>query len=591
MQRSGAAEKKSENLSMNLQLPGSDAQNQIAQLARVCPIYPVDTMLQEILAIFHNNENLRTLVLTDQDIPVGLINRNMLNELFSKPFTKELYGNCPVSDFMRVNPLIVATHTTVDDLTRIIVEDKTSAMQDGFILIEDGSCVGVGYGQDLLQLVSERKQEHLFQLAHFDPLTGLSNRLMFLDRLEHACLRAGRTGERMALMFIDLDRFKSVNDTLGHAAGDELLIKVSRRLTQTIRKTDGVARLGGDEFTVLLENVQNEAKTIEIANKLIEALRAPLQIHDLEVTVTASIGISFFPGHASGPEELQRNADVAMYHAKTDGKDRCAVFNRHMLVQSRANLSLEEQLRKAFSRGEFRVHYQPQIDLHSGRIVGVESLLRWDQPDHGLVGPDDFLDLADRLGLMEEIGLFVLNETADQVSDWNARFDIELAASINVTFSQLGSPRLLGMIRKVLSQSGIDPQKLTLELTEQAIMKSPESAQKAIADVKELGIRIAIDDFGTGYSSLGYLLDLPIDILKIDQVFIQGIERGDKAQCLARAILAMARSLNMTVVAEGVETEMQRDFLAQHGCQFVQGFLFSRAEAPETIERDFLLKM
>ena len=576
---------------MNLPLPASETENQVAQLARACPIYSADIKVREILATFHDDENLRTIVLTDHDIPVGLINRYRLNELFSKEFTRELYGNRPVRDFMLSNPVIVTTRTSVDDLTRIIVEDKTQAMDDGFILTEDGRCVGIGYGQDLLQLLSERKQEHLFRLAHFDSLTGLSNRLMFLNRLEQGCLRAERSGQQLTLMFIDLDRFKAINDSLGHAAGDELLVEVSRRFTQLIRKTDEVARLGGDEFTVLLEDVGNEDKAIEIANKLVEAVRAPIQIRDLEVTVTASIGISFFPADASGPEELQQNADAAMYQAKTDGKDRCVVFDSSMLGSGRASLSMEGQLRKALSRGEFRVYYQPQIDLRSERIIGVESLLRWDRPEHGVIGPDQFLEMADRLGLMDEIGFFVLNETVDQISAWGDRFDIELAASVNVTFSQLENPRLLDVLRDLLDRSEINPQKLTFEITEQTIMKSPEKAQRAIAGLKELGIQVAIDDFGTGYSSLGYLLDLPIDILKIDRVFIKSIERGRKAQSLVRAILAMAQNLDMTIVAEGVETVMQRDFIKQHGCHFVQGFLYSRPEAAETVERNFLLKM
>ncbi|MFP4207042.1 MAG: putative bifunctional diguanylate cyclase/phosphodiesterase [Wenzhouxiangella sp.] len=559
---------------MNL-LP-TQKEDQVSQLKRPCPTVQTLTRLLEVYDQFQHDDTLQTLVIMDADRAVGLMNRNMLNELFSRPFTRELYGSSRVAEFMIPDPVIVEVDTSVDDLTRIILDERMSAMQDGFILTEGNRFAGVGFGHDLLALLSERKQQHLFKLAHYDHLTGLPNRLMFVDRLTQACFRAERSGEMVGLLFIDLDRFKEVNDTLGHAAGDELLIRVSERLRSTVRKVDSVSRLGGDEFTVMLEGIPSQQTASEVADKIIASLQRPFGIHGVDVTVTASVGISFFPGQSEDAEELQRNADVAMYKAKTDGKNRHRVFAAHMLVSNRASLSMESDLRNALKRGELEVYYQPQIDLLNHRITGVESLLRWNRPDFGVVGPGDFLRLADELGLMDEIGKFVVEETCRQVVAWRDRLKIELEAAVNLSFSQLENGKLPGFVAQVLKQSGLRAGCLVLEVTEQTIMKSVERSQANIDRLGSLGVQLAIDDFGTGYSSLSYLLNLPIDRLKIDRCFVQGVERGSKARSLTRAILNLAESLDLKVVAEGVETIAQLEFLKQHGCQFVQGFLFSR---------------
>ncbi|NDY95807.1 EAL domain-containing protein [Wenzhouxiangella limi] len=559
---------------MNL-LP-AEQEDQVGQLKKTCPTAPTQTLLSKVHDQFQRDETLQTLVITDADRPVGLMNRNMLNELFSRPFTRELYGSSKVAEFMIPDPVIVETETSVDDLTRIILNEKMSAMQDGFILTHNEQYAGVGFGHDLLQLLSERKQQHLFKLAHYDHLTGLPNRLMFVDRLTQACLRAERSQEMIGLLFVDLDRFKEVNDTLGHAAGDELLIRVSERLRFTVRKVDSVSRLGGDEFTVTLEGIPAEATASEVANKIIASLQAPFAILGVDVTVTASIGISYFPAQAVDAEELQRNADVAMYQAKADGKNRHRAFAEHMLVSDRASLSMESELRNALSRRELEVYYQPQVDLVDQRIIGVESLLRWNRPGHGVVGPGEFLALADELGLMDDIGAFVLRETCRQIVEWKKRLQVELTGAVNLSFSQLENRKLPGFVAQVLKESGLEASGLMLEVTEQTIMNSVERSHANIERLGRLGVQLAIDDFGTGYSSLSYLLNLPIDRLKIDRCFIQGIERGGKARALTRAILNLANSLELRAVAEGVETLSQLDFLKQNGCRFAQGFLFSR---------------
>ncbi|MEE4637922.1 MAG: EAL domain-containing protein [Wenzhouxiangella sp.] len=574
---------------MNL-LP-ADEQDQVSQLKKTCPTSQADTPLCKVYDQFQKDDRLKTVVILEDERAVGLMNRNMLNELFSRPFTRELYGSSKVGEFMIVDPVIVEADTSVDDLTRIILNENMSAMQDGFILTVGGQYAGVGFGHDLLALLSERKQQHLFKLAHYDHLTGLPNRLMFVDRLTQACLRAERTGEMVGLLFIDLDRFKEVNDTLGHAAGDELLIRVSERLSSVVRKVDSVSRLGGDEFTVTLEGIPSQRTASEIADKIIVSLQSPFGIHGVDVTVTASVGISFFPSQSKDADELQRNADVAMYTAKADGKNRHRVFADHMLVSNRASLSMEHELRTALKRGEFEVYYQPQISLLDRRIIGVESLLRWNRPGFGVVGPGDFLRLAEELGLMDEIGVFVVKETCRQVVDWRERLKIELSTAVNLSFSQLENKKLPGFVAQVLKDSGLEANCLVLEVTEQTIMKSVERSQANIDRLGSLGVQLAIDDFGTGYSSLSYLLNLPIDRLKIDRCFIQGVERGAKARSLTCAILNLAESLDLKVVAEGVETIAQLEFLKQHGCRFAQGFLFYRplpaAELEPMLEAGF----
>jgi diguanylate cyclase (GGDEF)-like protein len=559
-----------------MNLEPSDIADQVAQLKRDCPAVQAETLLAKVHALFQSQDQLKSLVILEGESAVGLMNRNMLNELFSRPFTRELYGNSKVSDFMITNPVIVETVTTVDDLTRIILDERMSAMQDGFILTEEGRYAGVGFGHDLLALLSERKQQHLFKLAHYDHLTGLPNRLMFVDRLQQACLRAQRSQETVGLLFIDLDRFKEVNDTLGHAAGDELLIRVSERLCSSVRRIDSVSRLGGDEFTVTLEGIPSATSAQEIAEKLVECLRAPFSIHGVEITVTASIGISFYPDHAEDSEELQRNADVAMYRAKADGKNRHRVFSRDMLVSNRASLSMENDLRRALERGELQVYYQPIIDLSNHCTVGVESLLRWNRPGWGVVGPGEFLGLADELGLMDEFGSFVVRETCKQIVDWNDRLDSNLFGAVNLSFSQLENPKLPSFMAQVLKESNLPASSLILEVTEQTIMKSVDRSVANIERLGRLGVQLAIDDFGTGYSSLSYLLNLPIDRLKIDRCFIQNVERGEKSRSLTRAILNLAKSLGLKVVAEGIETLAQLEFLEHHQCHYAQGFLFSR---------------
>ncbi|MEE4296727.1 MAG: EAL domain-containing protein [Wenzhouxiangella sp.] len=567
-----------------MNLEPSDIADQVAQLKQACPSVQTETFLHKVHDLFQSNDELKSLVILDGDRAVGLMNRNMLNELFSRPFTRELYGNSRVGEFMIQDPVIVESSTSVDDLTRIILNERMSAMQDGFILTEDGRYAGVGFGHDLLALLSERKQQHLFKLAHYDHLTGLPNRLMFVDRLHQACLRAERSQEVVGLLFIDLDRFKEVNDTLGHAAGDELLIRVSERLCATVRRIDSVSRLGGDEFTVTLEGIPSENTAAEVAEKLVETLRAPFSIHGVEVTVTASIGISFFPSHSEDAEELQRNADVAMYRAKADGKNRQVIFARHMLVSNRASLSMENDLRNALENKELEVYYQPIIELASHRIIGVESLIRWNRPGHGIVSPGEFLGLADELGLMDDFGTLVVHETCRQIVDWNSRLDLDLSGSVNLSFTQLENARLPSFTAQVLKQSGLPASNLILEVTEQTIMRSVDRSVANIERLGRMGVQLAIDDFGTGYSSLSYLLNLPIDRLKIDRCFIQNIERGEKSQLLTRAILNLAESLGLKVVAEGIETLEQLKFLETHNCEYAQGFLFSRPLPADEIE-------
>jgi diguanylate cyclase (GGDEF)-like protein/PAS domain S-box-containing protein len=432
-------------------------------------------------------------------------------------------------------------------------------------------------------------EDRIEHQAYHDHLTDLPNRLLFNDRLSLAVAQSRRHRERLTVMFLDLDHFKLINDTMAHSAGDELLRSVSSRLQNVVRQEDTVARMGGDEFTLLLPDVRDEKDAAKIAQGLLEALRAPFFIQGREVFVTGSIGVSMYPSDGTDADTLIKNADSAMYRAKDVGRDNFQFYTPLAQHRAEARLSMETALRHALERGEFFLEYQPQVSLQSGRVVGVEALIRWRHPERGVVPPKEFISLAEEIGLILPIGEWVLRTACEQTMRWQREKGTNLRIAVNLSARQLQSATLLGTVERVLTETGLAPGCLDLEVTESLAMRDTDLTSSVLRQLKRLGIKVSMDDFGTGYSSLSYLKNLPIDRLKIDQLFVREIASNRVDETIVDAVIKMAHSIGLTTVAEGVETVEQNDILARLGCDDMQGFLYSR---PLPVERmsDFVGK-
>ncbi|GBE41615.1 cyclic di-GMP phosphodiesterase Gmr [bacterium BMS3Bbin09] len=428
--------------------------------------------------------------------------------------------------------------------------------------------------------ITERKmtEEQLIFDALHDALTGLPNRVLFMDRLTHAVDREKRkSNELFAVIFLDMDRFKVLNDSLGHTAGDKLLVAISQRLKEGLRPGDTIARLGGDEFAILLEDLKDVKEAIQISERVLEKLRLTFDLDGQEIFATASLGIALSSKEYENPEYLLRDADIAMYQAKANGCNRYEVFDNSMYDNAVARLQLETDLRQAMNQEEFRLHYQPIISMKTGKITGVEGLIRWQHPLKGLINPDEFIPTAEETGLIVTIGEWVISEAAHQLSRWQKifPFDPPLTVSVNISSKQL-LPTLVKHIKDVLGKTGLDPGSLILEITESILMESAEMVAPLLLQLKGLGVKLYIDDFGTGYSSLSYLHGFPVDVLKIDRSFIARIgSNGDNLE-IVKAIVTLAHSLDMKVIAEGVETEEQLEKLKKLGCEYIQGFFYSK---------------
>ena len=433
----------------------------------------------------------------------------------------------------------------------------------------------------------ERKmaEEAIRHHAYHDPLTRLPNRLLFRDRLAQALALAERREELLAGMFLDLDRFKNINDTLGHAAGDRLLQEVGRRLTRRLRDGDTVARLGGDEFMLVLPGLQHAEDAARLGREILEVLQPAVELDGHELRVTGSLGVALFPHDGRDVETLVKHADIALYRAKECGRANCQLYSPGMNVRSLELLTLESRLRAAVERGEFVLHYQPQVELGSGRIAGVEALLRWRGPGGQLVPPDQFIPLCEDTGLIVPVGAWALREACRQRRLWNDSGVPPFPVAVNLSPRQLSQPGLVALVRQALAEARLEPSELELELTESGIMQGPASAADLLRDLRSAGVSLSIDDFGTGYSSLSALRSFPIQGLKIDRSFVRDCTVDADDAALVRAIISMAQSLKLRVVAEGVETGDQRDFLRRHGCQLAQGYLFGRPLEAGELER------
>ncbi|MDX1589113.1 MAG: EAL domain-containing protein [Oleiphilaceae bacterium] len=428
--------------------------------------------------------------------------------------------------------------------------------------------------------ITERKEAEAFInfQAYHDLLTRLPNRALFKDRLSLAITQAQRNDQKLAVMFLDLDRFKVINDTLGHAMGDRLLQAVTRRLEACLRQGDTLSRFGGDEFTLLLPSIKGPEDARVIALKLIEALKAPFQLGEHEAFVGVSIGISIFPEAGLQMDQLIQRADIAMYHVKGRGKDGYQFYSDTMSVDTTHRLSLERDLRRALSNDELRVHYQPQVCTLSGRLRGVEALVRWQHPERGLLYPADFLPLAEETRLIGDLSEWVLDQACREVRPWLNHTQQPLRLSVNFSPMQVEHPKFVERLMAQLRRNGFPPQLLEIELTENIIISDLDQISRKLDQLASHGVRVAIDDFGTGYSSLSYLHRLPIQTLKVDQSFVRAIRHRDQGACIVNAIIAMAQGLQLDIVAEGVETQAQLHYLRDLGCNQVQGFFYGAAQ-------------
>ena len=425
--------------------------------------------------------------------------------------------------------------------------------------------------------ITERKQAEarVLHLAHYDELTGLPNRSMFHQRVGHALVQARRSGKELAILFIDLDHFKKINDTLGHEAGDRALKLIAERLRGCLRESDTVGRLGGDEFVVLIEELPRSESVAEVATKILAAVARPFPLDAGEYQFTASIGISTYPGDSEDMQGLMKNADISMYRAKEQGRNNYQFYSVQMNVHTLERLALESDLRHALERDEFRLHFQPKVDIRSGRVTGAEALLRWQRPARALIPPAQFIPLAEESGLIVPIGEWVLKTACLHSEAWLDQGLPRLTVAVNLSARQFAHESLLEDVARTLRDTRLDPAYLEFEITESMVMRDPEHAVKLLGGLKAMGIRLSIDDFGTGYSSLNYLKRFPLDSVKIDRAFIQDLPGNADDAAITRAIIAMAHSLRLKVIAEGVETEEQLGFLRELGCDEMQGYLFS----------------
>jgi diguanylate cyclase (GGDEF)-like protein/PAS domain S-box-containing protein len=494
---------------------------------------------------------------------------------------------------------LVKQHTPCDIDHRIVLPNGTDFVihlqAEGMREEDTDDITVIGTAQD----ITERKQAEraIHQLAYYDSLTGLANRVLFKDRLSNALSYAGRHNQHLATLFIDLDRFKVINDTLGHTVGDLLLTHVAERLSESVRQSDSVgrhadhepmhalARLGGDEFTILLTALPQPEDAGRVARRILDSLAHPFSIDGHEIFISASIGISIFPSDGSTVEALLKNADTAMYHAKEQGRNNCQYYSSGLNAAAAERLDLENELRRALEREEFVVFYQPKLNIHSRRILGAEALVRWKHPKRGLVPPGVFLNAAIDTGLIRSMDEWVLREACRQVKAWEQAGLPAITISANVSNSLFHGRTLPATVADALRDSGLNPAQLELELTESIAMRDVEASVTMLEGLRTMGVRLSIDDFGTGYSSLSYLQRFPLSRLKIDQSFVRDLLTNENSVKITRAIIAMAHSLNLSVLAEGVETEGQLTKLREEGCDEVQGYLFSRPVCAEEFEK------
>jgi diguanylate cyclase (GGDEF)-like protein/PAS domain S-box-containing protein len=551
-------------------------------------------------ALRHNQERLNGILCSLGDI-VWSVGLPSLRLEYLNPAAEAIYGR-PVTELLgRTEAWLEAVHPEDRERMRHYIDNTLSFLSNSAeyrIVRPDGEVRWLfdrakvvtnergrklridGIASDITQ--HKRQQELLYKVAHHDALTGLPNRALMFDRLTQALAQHERSGECFALLFIDIDRFKTINDSLGHNVGDAVLCRIAERIGGALRAEDTVARLGGDEFVVILNSIASETSVTGVAQKLTQAVAPPVTVGEHVIHCTTSTGISLYPRDGTDAEALLKNADTAMYEAKRSGRNTFRFYAAEMNAAATRQLELENALRGAIERGELELHYQPQLDLsRDGSICGFEALVRWRHPERGLLAPAEFIPLAEETGLIVPIGEWVLKEACRRAKTWVEEYGMGLRVSVNLSARQFAQPDLPQVVAAALKETGLPPQNLELELTESLVMQDLDLSARTLTELKRMGIALAVDDFGTGYSSLAYLKRFPIDIIKIDKSFVGEISSDPDDAAICSSIIAMAHSLRLAVVAEGVEEEGQLGFLVQRRCDRAQGFLFSTPLPPE----------
>ena len=486
---------------------------------------------------------------------------------------------------------VASLQTSYPDIPLVIVsswEDEAVSLRSVKAGAQDYLVKGHIDGANLHRVIRyaiERKRTELelVRLAHYDQLTSLPNRTLLRERVDHALARALRAGSGVATLILDMDRFKEINDMLGHEIGDKLLIEAAERVLASVRDQDTVARLGGDEFAVILEGVSEAKEVLPVIERIIASLSEVTMIDGHEVNSSTSVGIAMYPENGRDLSELLRAADLAMYQAKSSGRGRYQFFADAMQEEAQSRHALEWALRRAVEKDEFELVYQPQICLRTGVVIGVEALIRWRSPTRGLLTPYHFISGLEEFGLINEVGEWVLRTACEQVRRWHAMDFEPMRIGVNVSAQQFEDPMLLDKIRNALKETKIPPSFLELELTESCLMSDPAQAGALLREIREIGVRIAIDDFGTGYSSLTYLNEFPLNALKIDKNFVQGVESNDRGGPISNMIIGLGQNLGLEVIAEGVETEAQLMYMREHGCDIAQGYFYAYPESPEKL--------
>jgi predicted signal transduction protein with EAL and GGDEF domain len=503
-------------------------------------------------------------VLDDEDRPIGLVERNAFFLRMAAEYGRALYANRPISSLMDNEPLVVDADMALADFTSDSLSYRASDLLRGFIVTDGGRYLGVGTVLALLQAANETNRRgvmQIAQLAHYDALTELPNRVLFQKHLVEALSRRARAGDQLAVHFIDLDRFKTVNDTLGEG--------------------DTVARLGGDEFAVVQTGLTDMSGATRLAERVVEAMAAPFDIQGHQVMIGASVGVSAAPSDGDDADELLKKADMALYRAKADGRGAFHFFERAMDEQLQARRALELDLRRALAAGEFQLYYQPLYNLGDDRVTGCEALLRWNHPERGMVSPADFIPLAEEIGLIVQLGEWVLREACAEAARWPDH--VRLA--VNLSPAQFRDRGLVRTVISALAVSGLPAERLELEITESVLLQDNAANMSMLHDLKALGVRISMDDFGTGYSSLSYLRSFPFDKIKIDQTFVRDILEDSDALAIIKAVLDLGSSLGIVTTAEGVETVEQLNALRDQGCAEIQGYFISRPAPASEIAR------
>jgi diguanylate cyclase (GGDEF)-like protein len=555
----------------------------ISSISRPLAPAAITTTCAELLGRFLADQDLYAVPVVDAaGRPLYLVDRGTFVEFFAKPFTREIFGRRAIERLMTSDeyhcpaPLIVEHTSTLEDVAQIIISAGMHHMVNGVLVTSDDSYLGVANGHDLLEAITRRKQAELFYLAHYDHLTGVPNRALLGDRLQQACREADRHQQMVALLFIDVDRFKQINDSLGHSCGDAVLRILVNRLKGAARQMDTVARLGGDEFVILMENLVDPTHAQVVAERVLNAMQTPVEVLGHVVRVTVSIGVAIYPNDDRESSRLLAKADSAMYEAKAAGRNGFRSYSEDNVAFDPGLLSMEHDLRLAISDNQLMLHFQPQVQIATQRIRGVEALVRWQHPSRGMVSPMEFIPLAEKCGMIAPLGEWVLRTACRQLREWQIAGLPPIRMSVNVSAVQFNQRDFIPTLQSVIEHYGIDPGHLELELTESVLMQNVDDALTTLRAIRALGVSLAIDDFGTGFSSLNYLRLFPINRLKIDQSFIRNIGQTPANASITRAIIALAASLSLDIVAEGIESSAEKSVLESLGCAEGQGYLFAR---------------